>query len=101
MCPICNMVGFFSAFLLVHGFHPAGGEASCISEGPGLAKPVSGPESASAFKKACAPFTDVSPFFCSVLTWSLTREGSGFRSLLPTHLQIWGLPAHSLRLLVP
>ena len=30
------------------------------------------------------------PFSCLVLTWSLTREGPGFRSLLPTHLQIWG-----------
>ena len=38
MWPICNMDGCFSAFRLVHGFHPAGEEASCISEEPGLAK---------------------------------------------------------------
>jgi hypothetical protein len=30
---------------------------------PGLAKQVSSPALTSAFKKACAPFTDVSPFF--------------------------------------
>jgi hypothetical protein len=57
------MDGCFSAFHLVHGFHPAGEEASCISEVPGLTKQVSSPASTSAFKKACAPFTDVSPFF--------------------------------------
>jgi hypothetical protein len=51
MYPICNMDGCFSAFRLVHGFHPAGEEASCISEVPGLAKQVSNPASTSAFKK--------------------------------------------------
>ena len=101
MCPICNMDGCFSAFRLVHGFHPAGEEASCISEVPGLAKQVSSPASTSAFKKACAPFTDVSPFFLFSSDVGLDAGRLRLSKSFAHTLQIWGIPVHSLRLLVP
>ena len=63
MCPIYNMEGCFSAFRHVHDFLLPERKRSASWNKPGLAKQVSSPALTSAFKKACAPFTDVSPFF--------------------------------------
>ena len=89
MCPIYNMDGCFSAFRLVHGLPPCRRGSELHLGGTGIGETGIEPGVDKRFQKMLVHYSQTClPFSCSVLTWSSTREGSGFRSLLPTAMEL-------------